>query len=117
MDFEKVVLNWIESAEDDIIVAEHLLDKGDYLYALFFGHLYKEHAPFSHDLEQLSHKLGIEFSENDIDALRRITLYNISARYPENREKIRQKFTQQYTREEFSKIKDIGQCLKRNLIS
>lgn len=30
---------WITSAEDDWRVAQHLFDKGDYSYSLFFGHL------------------------------------------------------------------------------
>jgi HEPN domain-containing protein len=30
---------WLTSAENDWIVANHLFEKGDYPYALFFGHL------------------------------------------------------------------------------
>jgi len=30
---------WLESAKEDWKVARHLFEKGDYSYALFFGHL------------------------------------------------------------------------------
>jgi HEPN domain-containing protein len=33
------VLYWLESAEGDWDVANHLFEKGDYSYSLFFGHL------------------------------------------------------------------------------
>jgi HEPN domain-containing protein len=36
---EEKVNYWIEVAEKDWRVMEHLFEKGDYPYALFFGHL------------------------------------------------------------------------------
>jgi HEPN domain-containing protein len=30
---------WIDEAEEALTVAEHLFEKGDFSYALFFGHL------------------------------------------------------------------------------
>ncbi|MCD6344461.1 MAG: HEPN domain-containing protein, partial [Anaerolineae bacterium] len=36
---ERVVTYWLAEAEEGFQVAEHLLEKGDYSYALFFGHL------------------------------------------------------------------------------
>ncbi len=42
MDKKSKVLYWIESSEDDWKVANHLFEKGDYSYPLFFGHLIKE---------------------------------------------------------------------------
>ena len=34
-----IKLYWITEAEEALTVADHLLEKGDYSYALFFGHL------------------------------------------------------------------------------
>ena len=42
MNVDEVVQYWLELAEEDWPVAEHLLASGDYHYALFFGHLYLE---------------------------------------------------------------------------
>lgn len=39
MDKQKVRKYWEEEAEEALKVANHLLEKGDYSYALFFGHL------------------------------------------------------------------------------
>lgn len=61
IDVEKVKRFWVEEAEESLLVAEHLVEKEDYSYALFFGHLAlekmikgfcvvtrKEHAPPVH---------------------------------------------------------------------
>lgn len=54
---------WLISAENDWEVAGHLFEKGDYSYALFFGHLTLEKmlkAYFvltSEDAPPLSHRL------------------------------------------------------------
>lgn len=36
---------WIESAKYDWVAVTHLLEKGDYSYALFFGHVTVEKLP------------------------------------------------------------------------
>jgi HEPN domain-containing protein len=93
---DTVVRYWLETAEDDWPVAEHLFASGDYRYALFFGHLYlekllkalvvqvtEEHAPRSHNLMLLAERAGLTVSEPRRDILVRVTGYNIEARYPE----------------------------------
>jgi HEPN domain-containing protein len=128
MDIKKVADNWLASAEDDWRVAGHLMEKGDYAYALFFCHLHLEktikalivqqtgeHSPFGHDLEMLSSKLNFTVPDEYLDSLRKITLYNISARYPEDREKILRKFNQDYADKEIHKAKEISQWLKLKL--
>ena len=124
MDIKKILSHWLDSAKNDIKVACHLFEKKDFLYSLFFGHLYlekilkalivkntKKHAPFTHDLEQLYYQTNIKLSKEQIDSLHRITSYNISARYPEDLKKIKKKFTKVYTHKELNYIKDIGKWL------
>jgi len=36
---EELINYWLEAAERDWVVIDHLFEKGDYHYALFFGHL------------------------------------------------------------------------------
>ena len=36
------ILYWLQSAASDMSVAEHLFEKEDYHYCLFFGHLVLE---------------------------------------------------------------------------
>jgi len=38
IDIGSICAYWAAEAEDDLKVAEHLFDKGDYSYSLFFGH-------------------------------------------------------------------------------
>ena len=36
---DEVSRYWVDEAEEALAVLEHLFEKGDYSYALFFGHL------------------------------------------------------------------------------
>ena len=44
LDIAKVVAFWMTEAEEALEVADHLIAKADYSYALFFGHLAVEKA-------------------------------------------------------------------------
>jgi HEPN domain-containing protein len=39
LDIETIKRYWVAEAEEGLNVAGHLFEKGDYSYALFFGHL------------------------------------------------------------------------------
>ncbi len=41
---DNLISYWKKSAESDLVVAEHLFEKRDYHYCLFFGHLVLEKA-------------------------------------------------------------------------
>lgn len=97
MNVEKVVQYWLEAAEEDWPVVQHLFESGDYHYALFFGHLYlekllkalvvrntEEHAPRTHSLLYLAERAGLTVSEGRHEVLLRVTGYNIETRYPED---------------------------------
>jgi HEPN domain-containing protein len=66
-DAQSVADYWLTEAEESLRVAEHLVEKADYSYALFFGHLaiekllkalyalrLKGHAPPIHNLLRLA---------------------------------------------------------------
>ena len=97
---------WIDAAEEALTVAEHLFEKGDYSYALFFGHLAiekilkaiyvdkkKEHAPPIHNLQRLARGAGLSVSEEKNQQLLSITSFNIEARYPDIKSSFRNKCT------------------------
>ena len=44
VDRNEIIRSWMESAEDDLAVAEHLLLSGDHLWCLFVAHLVVEKA-------------------------------------------------------------------------
>jgi len=127
---EEVVQYWLELAEDDWPVAEHLLASGDHHYALFFGHLYlekllkalvvkatEEHAPRTHNLLFLAERAGLAVPDDKHDVLLRVTGYNIETRYPEERAAARKRYTREYTESELKMIQEVGQWLKSELKS
>ena len=71
IDVEKLKAYWLTEAEEALEVAEHLVEKEDYSYSLFFGHLAVEkllkalyttfrgeHAP-PHNLLRLARAAGL----------------------------------------------------------
>jgi HEPN domain-containing protein len=127
-DFEEIKNYWLTEAEEALRVAGHLLEKGDYSYSLFFGHLAiekilkslyvierKEHAPPLHNLVRLAKEAGLSPDEKRIDTLIRITTYNIEARYPDIKSAFRKKCTSDFTINEMKIIKEIFQWIKCQL--
>jgi HEPN domain-containing protein len=124
-DWNMVQMFWIEESDEAIKVANDLFEKGDYSYALFFGHLamekllkavyikkQKSHAPPIHNLERLAELGGVDVQYRDNDLLIRVTAYNIEARYPDIRREFRKKCTSEFTQKELDSIKDAIVWLK-----
>jgi len=125
LDIHNIKIYWINEADEALTVAEHLLEKGDYSYALFFGHLAiekilkglyvdikREHAPPIHNLTRLAKLTGLHLSEEKIEALILISSFNIEARYPDIKRSFRKKCTKEFTLEQMRVIKEIFQWLK-----
>ncbi|WP_291323198.1 HEPN domain-containing protein [Desulfonatronospira sp.] len=87
---EKLNKYWIAEADDALRVADHLIEKGDYSYALFFGHLALEkllkalcvdicgdHAPPIHNLVRLARIAQIQIDEQTENDFITITAFNI----------------------------------------
>ena len=82
LDVETIKQYWIAEGEEALTVAGHLFEKGDYSYALFFGHLaiekllkglfvdrQHEHAPRLHSLPRLARLAGLNLDEARQDTL------------------------------------------------
>ncbi|NOX63994.1 MAG: HEPN domain-containing protein [Chloroflexi bacterium] len=128
MNVAEVVQYWMQAAEDDWPVINHLFDSGDYHYALFFGHLYiekmlkalvvqqtRKHAPRTHNLLMLAERAGLDLSDERRIQLLRLTGYNLETRYPEDRASLRNRFTKRYTKDEIKIIQEIGEWIKAEL--
>lgn len=128
MNIQQVVQYWLETAQDDWPVVEHLFDSSDYHYALFFGHLYiekllkalivqttREHAPRIHNLLILAERAELELSEERRRQLLRLTAYNLETRYPEERLSLRSRYTKEYAETEIAMIQEIGKWLQSEL--
>lgn len=128
MNVSEVVQYWLESAEDDWPVVEHLMSSGDYHYALFFAHLHtekllkalvvavtEEHAPRTHNLLVLAERAGLTLSDEGRQQLVRFTGYNLETRYPEDRALLRERYSRQYAEAEIVTVREVGSWLKSQL--
>ncbi|MCD4742725.1 MAG: HEPN domain-containing protein [Desulfobacteraceae bacterium] len=128
MDQKEIIDFWASEAEESLQVANHLFEKKDYSYALFFGHLAVEkiikalltkstnqQAPRSHNLLRLAQEAHIEITEDQKLALIRITAFNLESRYPDYKKEFRKKCTLQFTKKELKKIKEVFTWLKLKL--
>jgi HEPN domain-containing protein len=115
---------WLTSADNDWVVANHLFEKGDYPYALFFGHLTlekilkgifvsltDESPPLTHRLVFLAEKAGLSASPEQIEFLEIVTDFNLEARYPDERFSFFQKCTADFTGDFMSKIEEFRKWL------
>jgi HEPN domain-containing protein len=127
-DAEQVTSYWLTEAAESLQVAEHLIETGDYSYALFFGHLaiekalkavcatkLREHALPVHNLLRLAKAAGLEPSDEQTEALITITAFNIEARYPDFQRSFRQKCTVEYAASQMGAIKELFTWLRSHL--
>jgi HEPN domain-containing protein len=124
-DVERVTEFWLIEAEEALRVADHLMEKADYSYALFFGHLAvekvlkslyvslaREHAPPIHNLVRLSNAVGLELDDAHKEALITITAFNIEGRYPDLKRSFRLRCTRAYSEEQIAVIKEVYEWLR-----
>ncbi len=130
LDVVQIVAYWIVEAEEALDVADHLVAKADYSYALFFGHLAVEkmlkaqyvfrqekHAPPLHNLLRLARASGLEIDEETGEKLITVTAFNLEARYPDFKRSFRQICTPGYTAQQMRMIKELMQWLRSQLPS
>ena len=128
LDVAQVVAFWMTEAEEALEVADHLVAKADYSYALFFGHLavektleamfvfrQEQHAPPLHNLLRLARAAGLEVDEETADKLTTVTAFNLEARYPDFKRSFRQTCTPEYTAQQMTVVKELMQWLKSPL--
>jgi len=128
MNIKNVTQYWLIAAEDDWKVATHLFEKGDYTYALFFGHLYlekllkaltvqntKTSAPISHNLLYLSEKASLLLSLEQKTIMDRVTGYNLATRYPDQQFRFKKTCTKDFCLRELDYIEEVAQWLKKQI--
>ncbi|MEF8824148.1 MAG: HEPN domain-containing protein [Desulfohalobiaceae bacterium] len=115
---------WKTTAMNDWTVAGHLFEKGDYSYALFFGHLTLEKLlkalyvfqtgetpPMTHRLVHLAEKNGLDLTENQLELLEIATDFNMEARYPDEKFSFQQKCTKDFTNRYLKQIEEMKEWL------
>ena len=121
---------WIKSSNEDYNVMNILYDSKKNNYCLFFGQMTIEkllkalyaknnkaapYAPKTHDLLYLAEKLNLELTEEQEVTLNEITTFNLSTRYDDYKREFYNKCTDEYTKEQLIKIKEIKLWLEKML--
>ena len=119
---------WINSAENDWKVTGHLFEKGDYPYALFFGHLtiekflkalfvnnFDESPPYTHRLTYLAEKAGVDISSEKLELLEIMTDFNLETRYPDEKFSFYKKCTKEFTETYLKKIEGMKEWLLQRI--
>lgn len=89
-----------------------------YAYSLFFGHLVlekilkahvvkttKKHAPYIHNLLNLSEKAGLNLSRAEKDLFNEVNSFNLRTRYPDHKFEFYKKWNKNNTKAYLDKIK------------
>ena len=129
MSKEKFIEYWISSSDRDFQAMTHLLEKGDYTWALFIGHLVIEKLikgcyiknvsntpPFTHDLTRLAEKANLELDENQKDLVDTISVFNLQARYDDYRMEFYHKCTKDFAEKWIDIIRELRKWIKKKLI-
>ncbi len=119
---------WLDSANDDWKVANHLFEKEDYSYSLFFGHLATEkilkaiyvdrvddNPPYTHRLVHLAEKARLDLSEKQLELLETVTDFNLEARYPDEKFSFKKRCTRDFTESQLKKIEEIKEWLLKKI--
>lgn len=128
MNKEELVKYWISSSDRDFQAMMHLLEKGDYTWSLFIGHLvieklmkawYVENIsntpPFIHDLVRLPEKASLELEEDQKDVLDTISTFNLRARYDDYKMEFHKKCSHDFTEKWVGIIKEFREWMKQKL--
>ncbi|MCD6271591.1 MAG: HEPN domain-containing protein [Deltaproteobacteria bacterium] len=119
---------WLKTADQDWKVANHLFEKKDYSYALFFGHLTIEKIlkaiftdkkdktpPLSHNLVYLSEKADLELNDENLELLEEVSDFNLEARYPDDKFSFYKKSTSEFTENKLKQIEGLKKWLLQKL--
>ena len=128
MDEKQIVEYWRDEADESLTVMNHLFEKRDYSYALFFGHLAVEKilkalfvkntgmdVPRTHNLLRLAKAAQIETTDRQQHELIRITAFNLESRYPDYKKNFRKKCTREFSETEIKTIREVFSWLKSML--
>lgn len=127
---DEIVQYWLTEAAESLTVADHLVAKKDYSYALFFGHLavekmlkalyveqHQKSVLRTHDLGRLANRINLLLDDTRADQLDVITTFNLEARYPDYKRAFRNKCTPEYTKKWMKIIKENFTWLRSHLTS
>lgn len=125
---EELVIYWLDSADIDYQAMESLYEKGNFIWALFVGHLViekilkahyvkniGENPPQIHNLLKIAEDAHIDLTEEQKDYLLEVTTFNIKARYPDYKFKFYKRADREFTTRYIASIKELRQWLLKRI--
>ena len=129
MEKEELLKYWVDSSNKDFQAMIHLLEKDDFTWSLFIGHLVIEKLlkawyvqnisntpPFIHDLVRLAEKGNLPLDEDQKDILDTISAFNIQARYDDYKMEFHKKCSRHFTEKWVDHIKGFREWIKIRLL-
>lgn len=131
MDNINLMEYWITSSDRDYESMKKNFEIKQFTWALFIGHLTIEKLlkglyaknnvdnPYtikSHNLLALAQKCNIELTDEQVEKLKIITQFNISARYEDYKNEFYELCTEEYTAEQIKNIEEVRTWLKQLLV-
>ena len=116
---------WSDGANDDFAASKEILDNTKrYAIALFHMHLALEkllkskivekmhdHPPYTHNLIHLSSKLKLQLNDDQIEFLSELSQFNLTTRYPSEKDAIRSFATQELAKNYMIKTEETFQWI------
>jgi HEPN domain-containing protein len=129
MKIEEHIKYWLESAVNDLEVAETLLKNQKYDWCLFIGHLVLEKTlkalyvrdnenqipPRIHNLVRLAEQTSLNLTEEQRIFLDEVSDFNIETRYPDYKNLFSEQCTREFATLYFNKIKEFYKWLLSQL--
>jgi HEPN domain-containing protein len=130
MDNINLMEYWINSSDRDYESMKKNFEIKQYTWSLFIGHLMIEKLlkglyaknntdnPYtikSHNLLALAQKCNIDLTDEQVQKLKIITQFNISARYEDYKNEFYELCTEEYTTEQINNIEEVRTWLKELL--
>jgi HEPN domain-containing protein len=126
---EQYIDYWTNTAEEDWITVEALMDGKRYLHGLFWAHLtleklakahwVKNHEenipPKVHNIVWLLEESNVDLGNDKMIFLTEFNRYQLSTRYPDYVNKMYRLCTKEFTMQELEKVKEVRTCLLKML--
>jgi HEPN domain-containing protein len=122
---QKFINHWIDSSDSNYRTMGNLLDKKEYSWALFMGHLviekllkayyvkvHNNFPPLIHNLVRLAELSNLELTKEQQIDLVSLTTFNINARYDDYKDSFEKKCSLDYTIKWIDKIKEMRKWIK-----
>jgi HEPN domain-containing protein len=119
---------WLAQSDNDLPVAESMLEKEHYTWSLFIGHLVlekmlkaiyvKEHqkiAPRIHDLVKLAKSTSLKLSDEQLIFLSEVSDFNMEGRYPDEKNQFARRCNKEFATDYLRRIKEMRSWLKKQI--